>query len=100
MAPVFGDDDSRARKANDVMALYRDWPAERIKDLPYVYVDCGTEDHLFSSNRAFSEILLSRKIPHEYRQLPGTHGWPYWDAQVQEVLKVAAQKLSEPSMKL
>ena len=88
------------RKANDVMALYRDWPAERIKDLPYVYMDCGTQDPLFSSNRAFSEILLSRKIAHEYRELPGTHDWTYWDAQVQEVLKVAAQKLSAPQKSL
>ena len=34
---------------------------------------------------------LARKIPHEYRQLPGTHVWPYWDAQVQEVLRLAAE---------
>lgn len=96
MAPIFGNENTPMRKANDVMALYRDWPVERIKDLPYVYVDCGTQDPLFSSNRAFSEILLSRKIPHEYRQLPGTHGWTYWDAQVQQVLQVASQKLSVP----
>ena len=97
LAPVFGKEGSPARKANDVMALYREWPAERINDLPFVYVDCGTQDHLFSANRAFAEILVSRKIPHEYRQLPGTHGWVYWDAQVQEVLKVASQKLSAPA---
>ena len=37
--------------------------------------------------------MLTRKIPHEYRQLPGAHMWPYWDAQVQEILKLAARKL-------
>lgn len=97
MAPVFGNDGSPTRKTNDVMALYRDWPSERIKDLPYVYLDCGTQDFLFPSNRAFAEILVSRKIPHEYHQLPGAHGWVYWDAQVQEVLKVASRKLGVPA---
>jgi putative tributyrin esterase len=97
MAPVFGNDGSPTRKANDLMALYRDWPAERIKELPYVYLDCGTQDFLFPSSRAFAEILVSRKIPHEYRQLPGAHGWVYWDAQLQEVLKVASQKLGAPA---
>ncbi|MGI9108035.1 MAG: hypothetical protein ACR2G4_17535 [Pyrinomonadaceae bacterium] len=37
--------------------------------------------------------MLTRKIPHEYRQLPGNRNWPYWDAQVQEILKLAARKL-------
>ena len=50
-----------------------------------------------------SPLLLSveLKIPHEYRQLPGTHAWTYWDAQVQEILRIAATRLSsqEPALK-
>ena len=97
LAPVFGPQDNPMRKANDVHGLYRDLPAERIRELPFVYLDCGTEDPLFQSSRSFAEILLARKIPHEYRQLPGGHNWVYWDAQVQEVLKIAAQKLGGPA---
>jgi S-formylglutathione hydrolase FrmB len=37
--------------------------------------------------------MSEKKIPHEYRELPGDHSWSYWDNQVQEVLRVAAQKL-------
>jgi putative tributyrin esterase len=91
--PVFGDEGSQTRAANDVPRLYRDLRAEQIASLPYVYLDCGTEDHLFRANRSFVEILVARKIPHEYRQLPGRHNWEYWDAQVQEVLRLSARKL-------
>lgn len=97
LAPIFGLEDSPMRAANDVNKLYREVPASRIAALPYVYLDCGTEDPLLSSSRSLAAILLERKIPHEYRQLPGTHAWPYWDAQVQEVLRIAARKLREPA---
>ena len=45
------------------------------------------------ANRELSELFSEKKTPHEYRELPGNHSWAYWDQQVKEVLKVAAQKL-------
>ena len=92
LLPVFGAEDNPNRPANDVLKLFREVPAEKISALPYVYFDCGTEDPLFPSNRVLAEILLQRKIPHQYRQLPGKHDWTYWDAQVKEVLKLAAKR--------
>jgi S-formylglutathione hydrolase FrmB len=97
LLPAFGPEGSPTRAANDVNKLYREVPASRIAALPYVYLDCGTEDPLLSSSRSLAAILLERKIPHEFRQLPGTHAWPYWNAQVQEVLRIAARKLREPA---
>jgi putative tributyrin esterase len=91
---TFGPANSETRAANDVLKLAREAKPE---SLPYLYVDCGTEDFLFSDNRQFVNLLLERKIPHEYRQLPGNHSWTYWDAQVQEVLRVAAKRLREPA---
>ncbi|MEK6283396.1 MAG: alpha/beta hydrolase family protein [Acidobacteriota bacterium] len=93
LLPVFGSEDNPGRAANDLVKLYRELPVEKIAALPSVYFDCGTEDPLLQSNRSFAEILLQRKIPHEYRQLPGTHNWAYWDSQVKEVLRLAARKL-------
>lgn len=95
LSPVFGQADSPTRPANDLYKLYRELSAERVAALPYVYLDCGTEDQLLSANRSFADVLLTKKIPHEYRELPGTHSWTYWDAQVQEVLRIAAQKLAK-----
>jgi enterochelin esterase-like enzyme len=45
-------------------------------------------------NRRLANIFTERKIAHEYREFPGGHDWKYWDKQVQEVLKLAAQRLS------
>src|SRR4030095_7482714 len=91
LQPVYGASDSETRAANDLSKLYRELPVGRIAALPYVYLDCGTEDELLQSNRSFADILVKQKIPHEYRQLPGNHSWTYWDAQVQEVLRIAAK---------
>jgi len=90
---VFGAAGSETRKANDIFEIVRGLPATRIAALPYFYLDCGTEDGFFSLNPQFAALLRERKIPHEYRELLGNHGWAYWDQQVKEVLKVAAEKM-------
>jgi S-formylglutathione hydrolase FrmB len=93
---VFGPSNSPTRPANDLYKLVRELTPERVAALPFLYIDCGTEDFLILSNREMSALLLERKVPHEYRQLPGTHSWPYWDAQVREVLRLAARRLAAP----
>lgn len=90
---VFGPLTSDTRKANDIFETVRTIAPARASALPYLYLDCGTEDPLFSSNQQFAALLQEKKIPHEYRQLSGNHSWEYWDRQVQEVLKIAADKL-------
>ena len=92
---IFGPVGSPTRQQNDVFELIRNLPVNRISSLPFFYFDCGTEDSPFivPSNRELATLMLEKKIPHEYRQIPGDHSWGYWDAQVQEVLKIAAQKL-------
>lgn len=87
---------SSTRLQNDLLKLTREVSADGIKLLPVIYFDCGTEDRLFSSNRSYADLLVERKIPHEFRQLPGNHSWPYWDQQVREILSLAATRLSPP----
>jgi S-formylglutathione hydrolase FrmB len=41
--------------------------------------------------------MFEKKIPHEFRQMPGEHSWGYWDRQVREVLKLAAEKMRLPA---
>jgi putative tributyrin esterase len=94
---TFGPVGSSTRAANDVFKLAREIPTQQIPSLPYLYFDCGTEDFFFTNNRDLANLFVELKIPHEYRELPGTHSWTYWDAQVQEILKLTAKKLSAPS---
>src|SRR6266849_853196 len=93
---VFGPTGSDVRKANDVYEITRGLSAARVAALPYIYLDCGTEDFLISLNQQFAALLREKKIPHEYRELPGAHNWAYWDQQIPEVLRIAAQKMHLP----
>jgi S-formylglutathione hydrolase FrmB len=90
---AFGRRDSETRSQNDLYKLFRELPAEKITLLPYIYFDCGTEDRFLPYNRAFVDVLLAKKIPHEYRQVPGNHDWKYWDQQVREVLRIFQARL-------
>ena len=93
---VFGPSGSETRKANDLFEITRGLSAGRVAALPYIYLDCGTEDFLISNSTQFAALLREKKIPHEFRELPGDHNWAYWDQQVQEVLRIAAEKLRVP----
>lgn len=86
---IFGPVGSDTRKSNDIFEIVRSLTPEKTKALPFIYLDCGTEDFLFQNNRDFVSLLIEKKVPHEYRQLPGAHNWQYWDRQVQEFLRTA-----------
>jgi S-formylglutathione hydrolase FrmB len=45
-----------------------------------IYFDCGTEDSYgFNAGaQAFHELLVSRRIPHEFHLYPGAHDWTYF----------------------
>lgn len=84
----FGPPDSATRASNDVYALAEKGDPAR---LPFLYLDCGTEDGLLDSNREFVRLLQSRGIAYEYRELPGAHTWDYWNRQVRALLRVLAE---------
>jgi putative tributyrin esterase len=87
---VFGTKGSATRSANDLHQLARNLSPAQVASLPYIYFDCGTEDGFLETNRDLDSILLSKKVAHEFRQLPGGHDWGYWDRQVREVLRLYA----------
>lgn len=90
---IFGPDGSDVRKGNDPFAIILGATPERIKAFPFLYVACGTEDFLFQNNRDFDSLLIDKKVPHEFRELPGAHNWTFWDAQVEEFLQVAEKRI-------
>lgn len=93
LVAAFGPGDSPQRKANDIFEITRGISPSRAAVLPYFYFDCGTEDFFLAANEQFAALLTEKKVAHEFRELPGTHSWQYWDQQVRELLKVAAEKL-------
>ena len=81
---VFGDGSDPLFVANDLFRLFEDVPSDKIANLPFFYLDCGTEDELLKPNQDLAAIFVKRKIQHEYRQLPGGHGLQ--DYRVMDVL--------------
>jgi S-formylglutathione hydrolase FrmB len=90
---AFGPPNSAKGAGNDVYKLARAVSAQQRTALPFFYLDCGTEDFLFTNTRELANLFVELKIPHEYRELPGDHSWTYWDHQLQEILKITAKRL-------
>ena len=95
---AFGAAESQTRKDNDLFNLYKELSAEKMKNLPFIYLDCGTEDGLIQNNREFLSVLQEKKIPHEYRELPGVHDWKFWNSQIEEFLELSGN-FFEPKVK-
>lgn len=58
------------------------------KDLPHIYVDCGTEDFLISGNREFAKLLTDHNIPHVYAESGGGHTPTYWAREINTAVAV------------
>jgi putative tributyrin esterase len=87
---AFGPHADPRRAQNDVFGLARSVdPAA----LPYIYLDCGAQDHFLAINRQFAALLQSRSIPYEFHELPGAHEWPYWDSRLPAVLDALSRTL-------
>ena len=59
----------------------------RPSKMPFIRIDCGVDDFLIESNRAYHAHLQELEIKHEYEEFPGAHTWEYWDTHVQEALE-------------
>lgn len=94
---VFGAEDNKIRSENNIFDILRGFDQLRLTNVPYIYFACGTEDPYITINRDFDALLIEKKVPHEYRELPGKHAWDFWDGQVQEFLRAANKQLTETS---
>ena len=63
-------------------------PAKEVKNPPFLYMWCGTEDPLIEVNKKFSTLLSSLNIEHTFRYSEGIHKWQYWDVQLQTALAI------------
>ena len=59
----------------DPFTLIRHVPPDQ---LPHIYVDCGTEDGLIDTAKAFIQIMLDNDIPFDFMQMPGGHNPGFW----------------------
>lgn len=50
--------------------------------LPYIYLDCGTEDRLIAASRDFARLLMEHDIPFTFGESAGAHNGQYWAREI------------------
>lgn len=88
LSRIFGDSTSETRKQNDVFLLIKN--LKENTRTPYFYVSTGNQDPLSSvlpSNPRFADALRERKLAYEYHELPGSHDWRFWGAEIETALQ-------------
>jgi putative tributyrin esterase len=87
---AFGPADSATRIDNNIHLLV---PRADRSSLPYLFLECGSQDPLLASNRQFVEELSSKNVPYEYHEYPGTHTWEFWDNSLPMMLDAIATRI-------
>ncbi len=57
------------------------------KDIPPIFMACGTEDFLLNQNRQFNEFLVKEGINVDYRESKGIHDWNFWNEYLEKAVK-------------
>lgn len=60
---------------------------------PRLRFDCGVEDFLLDSNRAFHAHLGQVGYSHTYEEHPGAHTWEYWDEHVRTTIRFVCEAM-------
>jgi len=82
---VFGDLDKLLGSDKDPEALVTKMKKEG-KQIPQIYMACGTEDFLLDENRRFHDVLNSEGIKHTYIESPGEHNWKFWNEYIEKAI--------------
>jgi S-formylglutathione hydrolase FrmB len=88
---AFGPAGSPSRAENDLLALIRE---ARVAAGTYFYIDCGSADELLAENRAFVQAMSARPLAYEYHEVPGAHGWEYWDRRLPVFLRLVEERIA------
>ncbi|HXG01530.1 MAG TPA: alpha/beta hydrolase family protein [Bacteroidota bacterium] len=65
--------------------------------LPYLYFSIGAQDgflEFLPAHRELTNILRLRGVAYEYHEVPGGHNWPFWDREVQPMLRKLMEVLN------
>lgn len=89
---VFGDDCS-LRAENDLFQIVENFAIERLCELPFFYFDCGTEDSFLPVNIRLAKEFRRREIAHDFKLFSGGHDWNYWNARLENILRIAEKFL-------
>ena len=82
---VFEDVDSIVDGPHDLIWLASE--AAKRKQIPDMYLSCGTDDFVYDNTSIFCQHLKKLHIDFEYYEGPGNHNWDFWDKEVLNYMK-------------
>jgi len=85
---VFGEGKNPANTPHDLFYLVKNYTA---KNIPRLYLSCGTSDFLYKDNLRFQETLSHTNIPHRFDFSTGVHDWAFWDVSIQNAISFLLQ---------
>lgn len=83
---VFGDPKYVAQSKNNPERLLLDLEKEG-RDIPGLYLACGTEDPLLSLSREFVEFLEKEGFEHFYKESAGDHNFQFWNQYLEPAIR-------------
>lgn len=84
MEGIFGDLKQAAMSDNNPSVLVKALAGK--KNLPKIYIACGTEDSLLPHSRDFRDLLETNGFDVAYEEGPGDHNWDFWDTYIKKAL--------------
>lgn len=74
----FGDLSKLEQSENNPEHLVKMLKKEN-KQIPSIFMACGTEDFLLQENRKFHEFLINQDVEVVYQENKGMHDWKFWN---------------------
>lgn len=75
---TFGEPSKVLESDNNPETLVKKLKAQG-KEIPGLYIACGSQDFLLQPNKDFRNFLYNEKVPHIYWEDPGVHDWSFWN---------------------
>ncbi len=87
---IFGDPDAVEGSPHDLLHLLEKAAAEQ-KNLPQLFLSCGSEDRILPCSRRFKEKAETLGVHVGYTEAPGNHNWIFWNRHIRDFTDLLSQ---------
>lgn len=85
-AQAFGDLSQLENSNNNPEHLLKELKKSG-KEIPPIYMACGTEDFMLENNRNFHKFLQDEQVNVHYKEEKGYHDWNFWGSNIEEAIQ-------------
>lgn len=84
---VFGEDLEAVLKTDKNPKILVEKLLKEKKQIPDIFMACGTEDFLLEKNERFANFLKEKGVPVHFETAPGGHEWDFWGTFIKKALE-------------